>query len=201
MPLEEWGTAPDSLYITAAFLKSRDGFAVQAVSLGLNEQKKIYPEQYRILCMDWQGEILSNVDLQPIYEAAGMIEEGTMNPVADCAFDGAGNLYARKGNILVIADCEGGLLTEKTYGDEIHTSIEDPIPCGEGLLYPIRDSEAKTVRLVWFDPREGKEYEKGELEYSDFQKLYALQGGHLYYGTLAGIVDWDIVSGDRYMIF
>ena len=54
---------------------------------------------------------------------------------------------------------------------------------------------------MWFDTQNSKEYILAELEYPSFQKLFAMQNLHLYYGTQDGIIDWDIISGNRSVLF
>lgn len=200
LPAEALTEEPDLLYITAASILSSEGFSIQANILGLNEKGRVYPKEYRTIRLDYQGNILWDVDLLSVYESRGLVSEGTLNPVADCIVDGESRIYSRNCGSILITDSSGSLLMAKDYGDD--TMIGDPVLSEDGMLiFPVWDEEEKTVRLVCFDAPEEKEYSLAELEYSSFQKLYALRDGHVYYGTLDGIVDWDIRSGNRYMIF
>ena len=202
LPMETLAEDPASLYVTAASMLSPEEFSFQVSSLGFDDKGRLYPEQYRVICMDYQGQVLSDVDMLPLYESQGMISPDTLNSVEDCLVDGNNCIYTRKGNGILIADSDGSFLMEKSYGDEDHVTIEDPVRSEDGkLIFPVKNSSEKTVRLMWFEAANAKEYTLAELEYSSFQKLYAMHGGHIYYGTLEGIIDWDINSGNRSFIF
>lgn len=202
LPLEEL-VEGSYCFVTAASMLSPGEFAVQVTCLGANDAGNLYPESYRILKINYQGEILSDVDMLPLYEAQGMLSENTLNPVADCLMDGEGCIYTRTGNGHIwITDAAGELLMVKDYGGDGRISIGNPVRSGDGkLIFPIRDGIEGIARLVWFDGQEGKEYELARLDDSSFQKLYAMSGSHLYYGTLEGILDWDTESGNRKLLF
>lgn len=189
-------------FITAASLMSPENFSIQLSRLGLDEKGNIRTEQCRIIRMNLQGEILSDVDMLPLYEAQGFISTGALYSVNYCFSDADDCIYSRKNNRILIADNGGSLLMAKAYGDESHTTIGEPVISNDGkLIFPVIDSREKTVTLMWFDTQNSKEYILAELEYPSFQKLFAMQNLHLYYGTQDGIIDWDIISGNRSVLF
>ena len=202
LPTDALKEDPASFYITAASLISPENFSIQITSLGLDEKGNIRTEQCRIIRMSLQGEILSDVDMLPLYEAQGLITTGALHSVNYCFSDADDCIYNRKSNRILIADNSGNLLMAKAYADESHTTIGEPVISDDGkLIFPVIDSAEKTVTLVWFDTQNSKEYVLAELEYPTFQKLYAMRNLHLYYGTQDCIIDWDIISGNRSVLF
>lgn len=119
---------------------------------------------------------------------------------AECMCDAEGNVYTRNWNHqeLYILDREGRLLMEYKGGD---ITIEDPLrmPSGE-LLFPVNNIEDQSSQLVWFDPEQKKAQTISSFD-STIESVYGIQGNDVYYRKWDGIVRWNILSGDRTLVY
>ena len=181
-----------------------DGTLVlQKVSFGSDEGSRLYVDGNEMIYTRLDGASPKVVDVLSVYQEKGLLpEDGSI--VGDCICDGAGNLYARglQGEwpyqSLCVLDQEGGLLLEETLGEREQFGI--PIRTAEGeLLFPVNSPEDS--RILWFDLQEKKTVTLAVLERGEIYRLYGMQGNDLYYGTLDGIVKWNIVTGERKTVF
>ena len=115
--------------------------------------------------------------------------------------DAEGNIYTRNWNHqeLYILDREGRLLMEYKGGD---ATIEDPLRMLSGeLLFPIKNIEDQSSQLVLFDPEQKKTHTVSSFETYPINSVYGIQGSNVYYEAWEGIVRWNIVSGDRTLVY
>lgn len=149
------------------------------------------------------GENTRKVDVLPVY-----IEKGVANKVysSECICDAAGNSYTRAGypeypfKDLYILDRDGNLLLEHKGND--YDEISAPLQMvGGELVFPIYNDREKTTRLVWFDVEEKEEHTIADFEKESLVQAYGIQGNDVYYQSFYGIMKWDIVSGDRTLVY
>lgn len=157
-----------------------------------NEQEQIDKIVYSDL-----GDQTQTVDIM----AAGS-EMGDIGELgAECMCDAEGYIYTRNWyhQELYILDREGRLLMEYKGGD---ITIEDPLrmPSGE-LLFPIKNIEDQSSQLVWFDPEQKKTHTVSSFETYPINSVYGIQGSDVYYEAWEGIVRWNIVTGDRTLVY
>lgn len=125
----------------------------------------------------------------------------------ECFCDGAGNSYVRAGSSsehayhnLYILDREGNLLM-KQEGDQ-YDEIRAPFRMEQGeLVFPIYNNKEKSTKIVWFDPENKDSHTLARLENDLGKQIYGIQGNDIYYESFDGIVKWNIVSGDRVLIY
>lgn len=148
-------------------------------------------------------------DLLPTYLEKGIVKktDTSMQLGGDCIFDGDGNSYVRSWNedgsfeSLYILDSEGKLLLEYKAGPE--EALCDPMKTANGdLIFPVWIAgDNFRTRFVWFDVEQGMPRTLAELSGEPISHLYGMQGNELYYEDRSGIVRWDVLSGDRQLIF
>lgn len=158
------------------------------------------------------GDYIVRTGPDGIGEKTDVLPAALQNGIADkmlreCFCDAAGNCYIRgaypdaPARSLYVFDGEGNLLTQqKVQEDEI---LEKPFRMPEGeLVFPVRDRMEKSARLIWFDPQEGQMRVLASLEKESIEQVYGIQGNDLYYESFErGIVRWNIVTGERTLVF
>lgn len=120
--------------------------------------------------------------------------------------DVAGNIYTREGTDsqpfrdLCICDKEGNLLMEHAGEDfdEILKPLE--MPTGE-LIFPIYNTAERTTRMVWFDVEKKAVKSLVSFQKEAMKQVYGILDNTIYYESLRGIVTWNIVSGERQLIY
>lgn len=156
--------------------------------------------QADIVYTDLEKEI-DRVDLMPAVR-----EKGLEDIYQECQCDALGNIYLRelKGNTvsnhLLIFDRNGSLWMDQSLekSDEIMSPFRTP----EGnLIFPVNNRRKKTSRLVFFDSEEKEMRVLAKLDEESIKQLDGVQGTELYYENYYGIVKWDLVSGDRTLVF
>lgn len=159
----------------------------------LNEQEQINQIVYSDL-----GDQTQIVDVLPAYQENGIADKIGY----ECICDAAGNIYTRdsKWQDLYILDRQGTLLMEHRGKDGDNIREPFPMPTGE-LIFPIYNSEEKISRLVWFDTEQKEPYTLCSFESYPIESVYGIQGSDIYYETREGIVRWNILSGDRTLVY
>lgn len=156
--------------------------------------------QADIVYTDLEKEI-DRVDLMPAVR-----EKGLEDIYQECQCDALRNIYLRelKGNTvsnhLLIFDRNGSLWMDQSLekSDEIMSPFRTP----EGnLIFPVNNRRKKTSRLVFFDSEEKEMRVLAKLDEESIKQLDGVQGTELYYENYYGIVKWDLVSGDRTLVF
>lgn len=159
----------------------------------VNEEEQINKIVYTDL-----GDQTQIVDVMPAYLEKG-ISEKIRN---ECICDAEGNIYTRdiKLQELYILDREGSFLMEYKGGNE--GSIRDPLrmPSGE-LLFPIYNNEEKSSQLVWFDLEQKKAHTISSFDTYPIEWVYGIRNNDIYYEAFEGIVKWNILSGDRTLVY
>lgn len=190
-------------YLQNACVTADGTLVLQIVSLGSKDGDLFYVTN-EMLYTRLDGTLLQTVDVLPVYREKELLGEGYFLNPGDCICDGAGNLYARRveGELpyqsLCVLDQEGNLVLEETLKER--EQFGPPIRTAEGeLLFPVSGPENN--RVIWFDLQEKKAVTLAELERGQIYRLYGMQGNDLYYGVPEGIVRWDIVSGERKLVF
>ena len=153
-----------------------------------------------VVYTDLKKEI-RRADLMPAIQ-----EKGLTDIYQECYCDALGNIYLRElhGNFasshLFILDQSGSLWMDQDLGDNVE--ISSPTRTSEGeLIFSINDHENKTARLLLFDSEEKEMLILASLQEESIKQIYGIQGTTLYYDSYDGIVKWDLVSGNRTLIF
>lgn len=156
--------------------------------------------QADIVYADLEKEI-DRVDLTPAIR-----EKGLEDIYQECLCDALGNIYLRElrgnavSNHLLIFDRNGSLWMDQSLekSDEFTTPFRTP----EGnLIFPVNNRRKKTARLVFFDSEEKEMRVLAKLDEESIKQLDGVQGTELYYENYYGIVKWNLVSGDRTLVF
>ena len=159
----------------------------------LNEQEQVNKIVYSDL-----EEQTRVVDILPACQEKGIADQLSY----ECICDSEGNTYIRdnKCQAFYVFDRDGGLLME--YQGEEGDNIRVPftMPSGE-LIFPIYNSEEKVCRLVWLDTEQKEDHIISSFENYPIESVYGVQGSDIYYEAWEGIVKWDIVSGDRTLVY
>ena len=122
--------------------------------------------------------------------------------------DASGNGFVRgayrdsPARFLYVIDRGGSLLAEQSV--EEYDEIRPPFQMQEGgLVFPVNNRAEKTARLLCFDSEEEKMQVLATLEEESIAQVYGMQGNDLYYESYEhnGIVRWNVVSGDRALVF
>lgn len=182
-----------------------DGMLVfQRVSFDQGESGKLCLGRNEMLYTRLDGAAAQAVDVLAVYRDKELLMEGGGIGVCDCICDGSGNLYARgmggefPYQSLCILDRQGNLLLEETLGEREQFGL--PVQTAEGeLIFYVNGSESS--RVIWFDLQEKKAVTLAELERGQIEQLYGMRENYLYYGGPEGIVEWNIVSGERKLVF
>lgn len=204
LPLKQFKTEDNLVCITAMDIGAKDRYAFQINSLVVDEKGKLYANMYQLIQVDSHGKLLSNVDILPFYQEKQLLADrlDVFNPVADCIIDEEGYSYTRVGSTIYIADSEGKELMVRSYGDDEYITITNPVRSDDGkLVFAVNDGVAEKVHIVWFDTQAKAERILAELEYGDFGKLYAMAGRYIYYEASKEIVKWNVIDGDREILF
>ena len=153
-----------------------------------------------IVYSDLEDE-LEKVDLMPAIQ-----EKGLEDIYQECYCDAFGNIYLREihGNLasnhLFILDRNGSLCMDQSLKEDDVVMPPFRMPDGK-LIFPVNNYAEYTARLVSFDPEEKKIHVLANLEKESIEQIYGMQGTELYYDSYEGIVKWDLVSGDRTLVF
>lgn len=149
------------------------------------------------------SENTTKTDLLPAIREGGFQER----LYGECFRDSEGNSYIRAAyssspaRYLYVFDPDGGLLLEHSVDESAR--IEKPFRTPQGeLIFPLYDRKDASTRLVWLDPESKKLHVLATLEKESIAQVYGMQGTELYYASYdLGIVKWDIMSGERTLIF
>lgn len=156
--------------------------------------------QADIVYTDLEKEI-DRVDLMPAIQ-----EKGLEDIYQKCLCDALGNIYLREveenvvSNHLLVFDRNGSLWMDQSL--EKNDEITPPFRTPEGnLIFPVNNRREKTARLVLFDSEEKEMRVLAKFDEESIKQLDGVQGTELYYENYYGIVKWDLVSGDRTLVF
>jgi len=149
------------------------------------------------------SRVQSSISIGEVYERYGIAEDIC---AFECIVDAEGNLYARAGSAwqplrdLYIFDKEGNLLQK--HGGREDDEIKEPLrmPTGE-LVFPIYNIAERTTEFVWFDLEEKKEVKLARLDKEILKQVYGVLGNNVYYEGAKGILRWNIVSGERQLVY
>ncbi len=142
------------------------------------------------------------VDMESQYEEWGISKDLDNS---ECICDELGNVYLKidkKGYTyqMYIVDKDGALLMNYDLGDQ--KTVQRPFRMSGGdLIFPVYDKPGQKSLLVWFDLEKKEEHIIAELEKELVNQVYGIQGNDIYYENTEGIVRWDIVSGERTLIY
>lgn len=190
----------DGSYIADMSVIDSGVYAFLVMKRDRNEADTVDLVQADIVYTDLEKEI-DRVDLMPAIR-----ENGLEDIYQECLCDALGNIYLREleenivSNHLLVFDRNGSLWMDQRLekNDEIATPFRTP----EGnLIFPVNNHREKTARLVFFDSEEKEMHVLSELKEESIKQLDGMQGAELYYENHYGIVKWDLVSGDRTLVF
>ena len=70
------------------------------------------------------------------------------------------------------------------------------------LVFPVLDPHEENYTFLWPDTSTGEMRKLGQLSSSQqIEKLYGMQGNSVYYQVREGIIQWDVQSGKRSLVF
>lgn len=145
-------------------------------------------------------------DMEKVDILSAIQENGQNDIYQQCFCDAFGNIYLRgilgafPSRQLFILDHSGSLLMEQSIGEDDEIMSPFRMPGGE-LIFPVNNHAEKTSRLVWFDPEEKRMRVLAALEKETIDQVYGVQGTDLYYESNKGIIKWELMSGDRVLVF
>lgn len=190
----------DGSYIADMSVIDSGMYAFLVMKYERDEADTLKLVQTDIVYTDLEKEI-ERVDLMPA------IREKSLEDIYQkCLCDALGNIYLREvvenvvSNHLLVFDRNGNLWMDQSL--EKNDEITSPFRTPEGnLIFPVNNRREKTARLVLFDSEEKEMRVLAKLEEESINQLCGVQGTELYYETYYGIVKWDLVSGDRTLVF
>lgn len=190
----------DGSYIADMSVIDSGMYAFLVMKYERDEADALKLVQTDIVYTDLEKEI-ERVDLMPAIR-----EKGMEDIYQKCLCDALGNIYLREveenvvSNHLLVFDRNGSLWMDQSL--EKNDEIASPFRTPEGnLIFPVNNRREKTARLVFFDSEEKEMRVLAKLEEESINQLCGVQGTELYYETYYGIVKWDLVSGDRTLVF
>ena len=185
-------------------------FIFQWAEIGQNEQMMFHQSNTRMIYSDLKGNI-TEADLWDKYLQEGIAEEeyygNPVYPEGYCVCDGEGNTYVKSEKkedayTKVFAfDRNGQVVMEYQCGEE--QGIEEPMRMEGGEpVFPVYDYHEKTYTFVWLDTSTKTVRNLGQMNSSkQIERFYGSQGNTVYYKVGEGIVQWNIRSGDRRLVF
>ena len=149
------------------------------------------------------SQVQTSVPMGEVYEQYAIADSIC---AYECIVDAKGNVYARVGSTwqpfrdLYIFDKEGKLVMK--HGGKEDDEIREPLrmPTGE-LVFPIYNIAERTTELVWFDVEEQREVKLARLEKETLKQVYGICGNDVYYEAAKGIMRWNIVTGERQLVY
>lgn len=189
-------------YISGMGVIGQGKYVFRILEYGRDQANKLTLTNHYLVYSDL-GDNTEKVDVMSVFQEEG-IADITYN--SECICDSDGNSYSRAGSSehpfqsLYILDREGHLLMkqEGDGNDEIRNPLR--MPQGE-LVFPIYNIKSKTTRLVWFDLEKKEAITLASFDQDTVLQMYGIQGNDIYYESFYGIVKWNIVSGDRKLIY
>ncbi len=178
-------------------------FAVFLLEYDRNESGEFSLQKSNIVFTDLK-EKTEKVDVLPVFQEKSIQDKMYQEYYCDASGNGfvRGAYRESPARFLYIVDRNGNLLTEQRV--EEYDEIRPPFQMPEGeLVFPVNNRAEKTSRLVYFDAEEEKMSVLATLKKDSIAQVYGLQGNDLYYESYEhnGIVRWDLVSGDRVLVF
>ncbi len=185
------GLGLDGAFLRGAQVMGSESFALQ-----------VWNGECRLIYTDL-AQVQADVAIGEVYERYGITEDIC---AFECIVDAEGNLYARAGSAwqpfrdLYIFDRDGNLLMK--HGGKEDDEVKEPlrIPTGE-LVFPIYNVAEKSTEFVWFDLEEKKEVKLARLDKEILKQVYGISGDDMYYESAKGIVQWNIASGERQLVY
>ena len=119
----------------------------------------------------------------------------------NCFCDVYDNIYtiSNSAGKLYIFDSEGKLIMK--YECQKATYLKTFIRTATGeLIWACNDYTKNKTYFIWFDVQNGEVRELAEIK-ENIKQLYAMIDNELYYENAEGIVRWDIVCGERKLVF
>lgn len=178
-------------------------FAVFLLEYDRNESGEFSLQKSNIVFTDLK-EKTEKVDVLPVFQEKSIQDKMYQEYYCDASGNGfvRGAYRESPARFLYIVDRNGNLLTEQRV--EEYDEIRPPFQMPEGeLVFPVNNRAEKTSRLVYFDAEEEKMCVLATLKKDSIAQVYGLQGNDLYYESYEhnGIVRWNLVSGDRVLVF
>lgn len=192
----------DNGYISGMGVIGQGEYVFRILEYGRNQANKLTLTNHYLVYSDL-GDNTEKVDVMSVFQEEGIADK-TYN--SECICDSDGNSYSRAGSSehpfqsLYILDREGHLLMkqEGEGNDEIRNPLR--MPQGE-LVFPIYNIKDKATRMVWFDVEKKEAITLASFDQDAILQMYGIQGNDIYYESFYGIVKWNIVSGDRKLIY
>ena len=189
---------------------SEGEFIFQWTEVEEDSEKKFHQTVSRMIYSDLK-ENSSAVDLWGTYLQKGIVkddgEDAAVIPHGYCVCDGQGNTYVKAEERengftkLYVFDRTGQAIME--YRCDAEQEIGEPMRMESGeLVFPVRDVHARNYIFLWPDTTTGEMRKLGQLSSSQqIEKLYGMQGNSVYYQVREGIIQWDVQSGKRNLVF
>ena len=192
----------DNGYISGMGIIGQGEYVFRVLEYGRDQANKLTLMNHYLVYSDL-ADNTERVDVTSVLQEEGITENTYTN---ECICDSDGNIYSRAGSdehpfqSLYILDREGHLLM-KQEGDR-NDEIRNPLRMPQGeLVFPIYNIKDKTTRLVWFDVEKKEAITLASFNQDTILQMYGIQGNDIYYESFYGIVKWNIVSGDRKLIY
>lgn len=205
LDLEQLGIQGERKYLGNMDIVGDQSYAFQVIGYDRDGEEFTLIDD-KILYLGSEG-ITGQTDLLSIYLEKGIVQKNNtaISTGDDCICDGDGNSYVRVWDTddcyLYVFDRDGNFLMEYK---GISESIINPVKTETGdLIFLILNNEEgyTKTRLVWFDVETVQARTLADLGRERVQQLYGMQGSYLYYEDEDGIVRWDVVSGNRQLVF
>ena len=190
-------------FIAGMDVLGEDEFAVFLQEYTRDESGEFSLQNSNIVFTDLK-EKTEKVDVLPVFQEKSIQDKMYQEYYCDASGNGfvRGAYRESPARFLYIVDRNGNLLTEQRV--EEYDEIRPPFQMPEGeLVFPVNNRAEKTSRLVYFDAEEEKMCVLATLKKDSIAQVYGLQGNDLYYESYEhnGIVRWNLVSGDRVLVF
>lgn len=197
-------------FIVAMDVMDDDHLVFEWVEMEWNDDGFFHQTADRMIFLDSDGGV-QVVDLWDLFLEKGIVRENfsevMLLPEGYCVCDSAGNIYAKAGiewdgfTKLYVIDREGNIIVEhQTAADEV---LGEPMRTESGeFIYPAYDHQKKCYRFLWADTENRQMRVVGEMNGEpQINQLFGMQGNDIYYETDQGIVKWNILSGNRTLVF
>lgn len=195
-------TEPNGMAYFMDMLSDQE-YVFETIQYGYDETEGLFYADSGVTYLDPEGNIQS-VDRLDVYLEKGFIK-GDRDYIKECCYDGRGYAYIipdEAQNELYVFDREGKTLVE--YRGDDRQEIHSPMRTEEGeLIFPIerKDGGFAYWSLAWFNLDDGEFHTLADLDREWVKQLYGMQGNDLYYEGQYGIVKWNVVSGERRLVF
>lgn len=190
-------------FIAGMDVLSEDKFAVFLLEYARDESGEFSLQNSTIVFTDLKDGT-EKVDALPVFQEKSIQDKMYQEYYCDASGNGfvRGAYRDSPARFLYILDRSGSLLTEQSV--EEYDEIRPPFQMPEGdLVFPVNNRAEKTARLLCFDSEEEKMRVLATLEEESIAQVYGIKGNDLYYESYEhnGIVRWNVVSGDRALVF